>query len=149
MIFAIIAVVIILVGALWYKKIMPDAPPLQTVPQFDNLEVIKTGTITVVKPATTEVATGYVAHNLGYLPGIIAFSTNDLGLTNQPLPISVPATNAGTSTGQVAYSCNANVDITNVDVLVYTPNWTTGSNSSYTNAITVTVRYYLLRLPAI
>lgn len=106
---------------------------------FDKFKIVDSGTISYTKPASSVGAVTEVEHNLGYVPGVIAFGVAGDG-NYSPLPEIVPNLN----TGVIEQFTEVNfVDDTSIGFVTFTPD--TGSNDFYTDAINITVKYYLLQ----
>lgn len=60
---------------------------LKGVPDFDKLEIVKTGTIVI--DSDPSITTGNqsfeITHNLGFVPAVLAFSSDEAGTILQPL----------------------------------------------------------------
>lgn len=130
---------ITLLTCLTFGVIVMSEPALQSVPQFDKLEVVKAGTISLTKNASSSSATSTTAHGLGYQPIILAYSQNAAGVAYVPLQYYF----VNLSSGLVDYEYAISVDNTNIYLFIGAPNY--GTNTYYTATWTVTIKYYLLR----
>lgn len=112
---------------------------LTGVPQFDTLEIVKTGTLTLAKGASVDSQDTTFNHNLGYVPIVIAMYDN--GTNTYTLPyLSIDL--AGADGGQVSLMIGgAYATDTQIGFTVTTPD----NSGSYSQSLTFPVRYYLLR----
>lgn len=114
---------------------------LTGIPEFDNIEVVKTGTTTLSRNAGTRTQTQTVAHNLGYRPAVLAFL--DIDGVFYPIPFLDVNPNSGSEDGYVREKVELYVDSTNI---VFTVE---GYRSFYADSsFSSTIRYYLLRIVA-
>lgn len=104
---------------------------LQGVPNFNALEIVKTGTITVNLTAPATQATNTVSHNLGFVPVYLAYITTDDQLYN-----AVPWTLFNTTAGLITYDAY----VTATDLVARITKETNDSNDN-----SVTVKYYLFK----
>jgi hypothetical protein len=128
---------------------------LTGVPEFDQLEIIKIITPSLVKAASTEVAFDYISHDLGYIPIIEAHIYNpvvnplDDQSISMPLPQSfVEFGLAGAfqdGNGKVFFHARALAQLNNIYIEIRTPNLTTG-NAYYTSALTYKFLIIIKRL---
>lgn len=103
---------------------------------FDTFIIVKTGLVTVTKPASTSSYTEIIPHGLSFIPMIIAFAeSSDI---YQMTPIITLF-----STGAISLLSEVQIDATNIYIIVQAPN--TGANPNYTAEITENYRYYLLQ----
>lgn len=103
-------------------------------------KIVATGTVTVNKPASTASAATIVAHGLGYAPVGVVYL--DDGSTIVAIPFSAHSL-AGATAGLCTRTYSFVVDSSDLTITVTAPNW--AGNTSYTDELNFTVRYYLLQ----
>lgn len=123
--------------------------PLQSVPDFDKLEVVKVGVGATPVTTVTTVGAGYAtttqtntyAHNLGFSPTPMA--QFDDGTTITPLNYTKSLANLGVNNFYVV-TTSVSADKTNVYIKITGTISTTGSGGvTFTSS---PVKFYLLRL---
>ncbi len=122
---------------------------MRGAPESLTLKVVKYGKTTVTKAASDRSETITINHNLGYVPGVIAFmGQSETVVDKDPLPYVFPEVFDFTTDGhgRVTILVRA-TDLTETSVTfeVMTPEGT----AFYTSEITVYITYYLLNLPIV
>lgn len=81
--------------------------PLQSVPDFNQLVIVKTATIEIAANATAGVAiTTTIPHNLGYIPITLAYVDVAIGATQGTVWSALPTATAGSLQSPVNFGFN-------------------------------------------
>lgn len=121
---------------------------LTSVPTFNDLEIIKSGSTTVISPEATQSGSGCVTedatviinHNLGYIPIILAY-VDFLG-TFISLNYTLPTSSANSITHEFVYGYSDNTTISfvaGVTIMRIAAGTTSIGSTEYP------IKYYLMR----
>lgn len=119
-------------------------------PDPQGMRIVRSGTVTWTKAASTQVNWAAVSHNLGYIPILDSYMTFQLpSLPPYPGWIQIPyvqSTGSGTDVGKQNFRVNAYVTESGVFFAAITDPLTTDTYW-YTTEFTVTASYYLWSRP--
>lgn len=108
---------------------------ISAYPNFDKLELVKTGILTATAASETD-STTTTAHNLGYTPIILAFVSYNT--VHRPLPTWI-ALNIDTANDRVNFQTWIDCSVDDTNIYTYIAN-------SLANTLSHDIRYYLLRV---
>lgn len=107
------------------------------------LKVVQTGTVTLSKGASTDSVDVSLSHGLDTIPVVLSFAQLGQGVDNYlPLPFTTIEL-SGAIAGLVAQIVTFNVTSTDITWNISAPNYV--GNVKYTQAIDLTIRYYILQ----
>lgn len=111
---------------------------------FNGFKIVKSGTISLLKGASSTLGSVTIAHERSSVPNVMAFGGFRGGSYTEYyslLPLTV-SRSSGADSGKVLYNIGVTVDATNITLFLETPDF--ASNTFYTSAMTVAFRYYIL-----
>lgn len=119
-------------------------------PDPQGMRIVRSGTLTWTKAASTQVSWATVYHNLGYVPIVDSYMTFQLpSLPAYPGWIQIPytqSTGSGTDVGKQNFRVNVVVNSSSMSFAAITDPLTTDTYW-YTTAFDVTVSYYIWSRP--